>query len=46
MTLATLYAAERQWRQHHRGRAVAIMIVSNGLMAGVAARNAWVKRAF
>jgi hypothetical protein len=45
VTLASIYAAERLWRQRHRGEAVAVMIVSNGLMAGVAARNASVKRA-
>jgi hypothetical protein len=28
------------WREHHPGRAIALMIVSNGVMAAVAARNA------
>ncbi len=40
MTLVTVGVAEQMWREHHPGRAVALMIVSNGVMAAVAARNA------
>lgn len=43
-TIVGIYVAERLWKQHHRGAAVATMIVFNGLMAGVAARNVSVKR--
>jgi Domain of unknown function (DUF5658) len=32
---ATIGMAEQMWRDHHPGRAVALMIVSNGLMAAV-----------
>jgi hypothetical protein len=39
---ASIYAAERLWRQHHRGRAIALMVVTNGIMAAVAAKNATV----
>jgi hypothetical protein len=40
MTLVTVGVAEQMWRDHHPGRAIALMIVSNGVMAVVAARNA------
>jgi hypothetical protein len=40
MTLVTVGVAEQMWREHHPGRAIALMIVSNGVMAAVAARNA------
>jgi hypothetical protein len=40
MTLVTVALAEQMWRDHHPGRAVAMMLVSNGVMAAVAARNA------
>ena len=36
----SIYVAERLWRQNHRGQAIALMIVSNALMVGVAANNA------
>jgi hypothetical protein len=36
----SIYVAERLWRGHHRGQAIALMAVSNGLMAAVAASNA------
>lgn len=45
VSVALIYAAEQLWRRHHRGEAVAVMIISNGLMAGAAARNGWIKRA-
>ena len=41
----TIYASERLWRQHRRGQAIALMVVSNGIMAAVAASNASVLRA-
>jgi len=43
-TFASIYAAERLWRQHRRGQAVVLMVVSNGIMAAVAANNAAVIR--
>lgn len=36
----TIVLAEQLWRTHHRGEAIATMVVANGLMAYVAARNA------
>ena len=44
MTLATIAVADQLWRQHHHGQAIAVMILSNGLMAAIAARNASVLR--
>jgi hypothetical protein len=43
-TAASIFFAERLWRQHRRAEAIAVMVVSNGVMAGVAARNASVLR--
>jgi hypothetical protein len=40
----SIYTAERLWRQHRRGQAIALMVVSNGIMAAVAASNASVLR--
>jgi hypothetical protein len=40
----SIYAAERLWRHHHRAKAVALMAISNGVMAVVAAHNASVLR--
>ena len=40
----SIYAAERLWRQHRPGQAIAMMVVSNGLMVAVAASNASVLR--
>jgi hypothetical protein len=42
---ASIYAAEHLWRGHHRGQAIAVMAVSTGIMAAVAASNASVLRA-
>ena len=42
--LASIYVSERLWRGHHRGQAIALMIVSNGMMAAVAASNASIIR--
>jgi hypothetical protein len=42
---ASIYTAERLWRQHRRRQAIALMLVSNSVMAAVAASNASVLRA-
>jgi hypothetical protein len=39
VTGASIFAAERMWRQHHRAQAIAVMAASNGFMALVAAHN-------
>ena len=44
MTLTTIAVAEQLWRTHHRGQAIAVMVISNGVMAAVAAKNASVLR--
>jgi hypothetical protein len=44
-TALTIVLAERLWRTHHRGEAIATMVVANGVMALVAARNASVLHA-
>jgi len=41
---ATVYSAERLWRKGRRKSAVALMIVTNGALAVVTARNASVLR--
>ena len=41
-TGVSIYLAERLWRDHHRGQAIAVMIASNAVMSVVAARNAHV----
>jgi hypothetical protein len=41
---ASIAVAERLWRKHRRVEAIAVMVVSNGMMAVVAARNASVLR--
>lgn len=40
VTAASIMAAERLWKNNHRVGAVALMIVSNGVMGMVAAHNA------
>ena len=45
VTAASIYAAERLWKQNRRVAAIATMVATNGLMAMVAARNASVLRA-
>jgi hypothetical protein len=40
----SILVAERLWRGHHRGQAIALMAVSNGIMAAVAASNASIIR--
>jgi hypothetical protein len=44
MTLTTIALADQLWRQHHRGQAIALMVISNGVMAAVAAKNTSVLR--
>ena len=39
-TAASIYLAEQYWRDHHPTKAIVTMIVANGVMAAVAARNA------
>jgi hypothetical protein len=41
---ASIYAAEHLWRTHRRGQAIAVMAVSTGIMAAVAANNAAIIR--
>ena len=40
VTFLSIYTAERLWRQHHRGEAIAMMVAMNGIMVAVAASNA------
>ena len=40
VTLASIMGAEQMWRDNHRVAAVAMMVVSNGMMAMVARHNA------
>ena len=44
-TFVSIYMAERLWRKNRRGQAIALMVVTNGLMAAVAGNNASVLRA-
>lgn len=41
----SIYMAERLWRQHRRGQAIALMVASNVIMASVAVSNASIIRA-
>jgi hypothetical protein len=41
-TAVPMLLAERLWRRNNRAAAIAVMVVSNGVMATVAARNAHV----
>ena len=40
VTTATIVASERLWRAHRRSQAIALMLIANGVMAGVAIHNA------
>ena len=42
-TAVTIYYAERLWRQHHPTEAILLMVVADGAMAAIAARNASVR---
>jgi hypothetical protein len=44
-TAVTIFLAEQLWRHHRKAEAIATMIIANGLMTGIAARNASVLRA-
>jgi hypothetical protein len=44
-TGATIFLAERLWRKNRRVEAIAVMLISNGMMSAVAARNAAVLHA-
>jgi hypothetical protein len=44
VTAGSILVAERLWRKGRRAQAVAVMVVSNGVMAAVAARNVSVLR--
>jgi hypothetical protein len=44
LSVASIYSAERMWRQHHRVRAIVMIALSNGLMTAVAVHNARVLR--
>lgn len=37
---ATIAAADRLWRTHHRKQAIVLLVVSNGLIAAMTARRA------
>jgi hypothetical protein len=39
-TASTILVAEHLWKNHHKGQAIAMMVISNGMMALVAAHNA------
>ena len=39
-TAGTILVAERLWKNHHKGQAIAMMVISNGMMSLVAAHNA------
>ncbi len=43
-TAGSIYAAERLWRSHRKGAAIALMAVTTGMLAVVAANNASVLR--
>jgi hypothetical protein len=38
-TAAAVLVAEKLWENHHKGQAIAVMLISNGLMSAVAAHN-------
>jgi hypothetical protein len=44
VTTASIFAAERLWRQHRRAEAIVMMVAVNGVVMAVAARNASVTR--
>ena len=43
-TFTSIFVAERLWRQHRRASAIAVMVVTNAVMMGVAANNAAILR--
>jgi len=44
VTAASILAADRLWRQGHKGKAIALMVTTNGVMAAVAAHNGSILR--
>lgn len=44
LSAVTIFTAERLWRKGYRGRAIAAMVLSNGVMGVVAAHNSSVLR--
>lgn len=40
LTAASIAGAEQMWKDNHRGRAVALMLLTNAMMVGIAAHNA------
>jgi hypothetical protein len=44
-SFVSIFMAERLWRQNRRGQAVAVMLLTNGLMTAVAASNRSIVRA-
>jgi hypothetical protein len=45
VTAASIFLAERMWKEHRRGRAITTMIISTALMGAIAANNSAVLRA-
>jgi hypothetical protein len=45
VTAMSIYAAERLWRDNHRVAAIALMAITNGVMAAVVTQNSRVLRA-
>jgi hypothetical protein len=39
VTAGTVFVAERLWKKNNKAGAIAVMLISNGMMATVAARN-------
>jgi hypothetical protein len=39
VTVGTVVVAERLWKSHHKGQAIAMMVISNGIMSAVALHN-------
>jgi Domain of unknown function (DUF5658) len=39
-TASTILISEHLWKTHHRAQAIAVMVISNGIMSAVAAHNA------
>jgi hypothetical protein len=44
ITAATIFTAERLWRNNRKGQAILMMVASNAMMAAVASHNASVMR--
>ena len=39
LTAASIFAAEKLWKDHHRRKAVGVMLISNAMMVVIAAHN-------